>query len=293
MVSQRVDVFDTAAGPIEAAVAGSGPCVLVIHGTPGSWRQTFSLEQDIRDAFTVVSPSRPGFGRTPVSTGRTPSEQARAYAALLDALGIERALVVGASGGGPSSIAFAREHAARTDGLVLVCAMAIEMIEVPTPLLWTARPVIGEVLSALARVVARRRLHSDGAADRWMQKELTPDEIARVRTDPRVRADLIAFAKTHLDAPPGLPGIRNDLVQVRAAQARGWHLDGITAPTLIMHGSSDVVVPLSHAEHHARAIPGGRLEVYDDAGHVFLMTRRTEVNTSVRAFLGEHAGSVR
>ncbi|MEX2394604.1 MAG: alpha/beta fold hydrolase, partial [Actinomycetota bacterium] len=83
----RVDVVRTSAGPVEAATAGEGPAALLIHGIPGSWRQCIPLAEDL-DGFKVVLPSRPGYGRTPVRTGRSYAAQADAFAALLDSLGI-------------------------------------------------------------------------------------------------------------------------------------------------------------------------------------------------------------
>lgn len=284
-------VYETPAGPIEARVVGEGPAVLIIHGTPGSWRQTFSLEEDVAGAYAVVSPSRPGYGRTPISTGRTPSEQAGAYAALLDELGIDRCVVVGASGGGPSALAFAREHAERTFGLMLVCAMSIEHIKVPVGLRLLVPRGFGEVLSGVERTLSTRRLASQAAIDKSLSK-LHPDEQRRVAADPSIRSDLIRFARTHLEAPAGLIGIRNDHQQLLAIQSgrAPWGFDGIVAPTLVMHGADDDVCPLDHAEYHVNQIDGAHLEVYKDCGHVFLITRRADVNARARRFIDEVVG---
>lgn len=288
MTDPNVRLVDSALGPVETRIEGDGPAVLIVHGTPGSWRQTFSLAEDVRDAYTAVSPSRPGYGRTPLQVGRTPEEQARAYAAVLDALGIGSAFVIGASGGTPSSLAFARLFPARTDGLVIACGMAIELIAVPALLRLASLPLLGEAYSPLSRALSRRALGSEKAIRRRMSKDLTPDELSRAQADPRIREDLIRFARTHLHAPAGLAGLRNDIDQVRRVQrGNGWTFDGIAAPTLVLHGSADVTTPLAHAEHHARAVPGATLEVYDGAGHLFIITRRRELDGRIRRFLDE------
>ena len=280
-----VRMVDTDRGPVEVAIAGSGPAILVIHGTPGSWRQCFSLAEDLADAYTVVAPSRPGYGRTPLSTGRTFQDQAAAYAAVLDALELERGAIVGASGGGPSALAFAEDHAARCTALVLCCALVPSMINVPAGLRYLLAPRgLGEVLSGLERTVNRRRIQNPKAVDKWLRTNLTPDELKRSLETPGMREDLIAFSLTHLDAPAGLGGVRNDLAQVRSAKAAEARSPRIAAPTLVMQGDADPVVPLAHAEHLVGAIPGAELEVYEDAGHAFFFTRRREVNERLRAF---------
>jgi pimeloyl-ACP methyl ester carboxylesterase len=283
----QVRMLDTSSGPVEVAVAGSGPPVLVVHGTPGSWRQCFSLAEDLADSYTVVAPSRPGYGRTPVATGRTFSEQAAAYAGALDELGLGRAVVVGASGGGPSSVAFAAEHRERCAGLVLACALVADRIAVPALLRLLAAGGVGEAWSRLDRFVAARRLARPASVDKWIRTSLTPDELKRALETEGMREDLIAFARSHLDAPPGLAGVRNDLAQVRAAKRAGPGAMDISVPTLVMHGDADPVVGMDHARHHAASIPGAELEVYEDAGHAFFFTRRAEVAERLRRFLSD------
>ncbi|MBI4728064.1 MAG: alpha/beta hydrolase [Acidobacteria bacterium] len=289
---REVRVVSTSRGPVEAARAGAGPCVLAIHGTPGSWRQPFVLAEDLSDRFLVLSPSRPGYGRTPLSAGRTPDEQADALAALLDALRIESAAVVGISGGGPAAVAFARRYPGRTRALALLCALAAHLVRLPRALRWTTEPPgIGEAAAALGRAVARRRLASPRALDRQMARGLTPDERERASSDPRVRDDLVAFARTHLDAPAGLAGLRNDLAQARAARAGGPRSLEVAAPTLVVHGEADDVVSLSHARYHADAIPGATLKTFPGAGHVFMITRRRESSELLRGFLEASVGA--
>ena len=72
-------------------------------------------------------------------------------------------------------------------------------------------------------------------------------------------------------------GFRNDVVHLR----HGHDAIAVTAPTLVLHGDADRVVPLSHAQFNAEAIPGAVLELYEQAGHVFLLTRRAEATARV------------
>lgn len=284
-MTETISMVQTRMGPIEVSRTGSGPGVLVVHGIPGSWRQGFMVAEDLSDRFTVVIPSRPGYGRTPLSVGRTPEEQADAYAALLDEMGIDTVAVAGASGGGPSSLAFARRYPQRTRALVLACAMSPYLIEVPTAMRWLTLPRgVGEFTSAIGRIVGRRKLENERAVAAWAKKSLTPEEFAWMTEDPKIREDLIRFARTHLDAPPGLSGMRNDLVQVKRAKAEGPPQSPVTAPTLILHGDADAVVGLDHAHFHAKMTPFSTLEIFPGAGHVFLLTRRRQISRLMRRF---------
>jgi pimeloyl-ACP methyl ester carboxylesterase len=287
MTEPDVRVHATAAGPIEAAVIGAGPAVVLVHGMPGSWRQAMPLAYDLADRHTVVLPSRPGYGRTPLTTGGTPSEQAAAYAALLGALDISSAAIVGISGGGPSSLAFADEHAARTTALVLCCALTGHLIEPPRGMRLAMRtPGLAPLLASLNRARARKRISDAAAVDKYLARELTPSERALLAADPAIRTDLIAFMQSHLDAPPGIEGFRNDVTQINHARATGpASAARVRAPVLVLHGDADVVIPRAHALHHAATVPGAVLKLYDDAGHVFLLTHRRDVSARVAEFL--------
>lgn len=81
----------TAKGTVEYARIGEGPVVPGIHGGPGGYDQTiFAFEWLAHAGFSLLAPSRPGYLGTPLSSGKTPDEQADLYAALLDTLGIDK-----------------------------------------------------------------------------------------------------------------------------------------------------------------------------------------------------------
>src|SRR5574341_959670 len=70
-------IADTSNGPIEYAMQGEGPAVLVIHGCPGGYDQGLVAARLTRDpSFKFIAPSRPGYLRTPLKVGRTPEAQA-------------------------------------------------------------------------------------------------------------------------------------------------------------------------------------------------------------------------
>jgi pimeloyl-ACP methyl ester carboxylesterase len=281
-------VVRTRLGPVEVATAGeSGPVVLAVHGTPGDWRQARALAADLRADHRVVLPSRPGYGRTPLRVGRTPGEQADAYVALLDALDLgrdrDRAVVVGISGGGPSSYAFAARHPQRCAGLVLCCAVADGLLTPPpamralaaVPGLWRAAATVGR-----ARL---RRRTDDDAMLAELRRGLSPAEAAQLDTDARLRADLLAFGADRAAALRGT-GLRNDTRQFLAgARGRSPAVPSPRVPVHVLHGDADTVVPVAHARHHGGAVADAIVEILPGQGHALPLTTRDRLAEVVRS----------
>lgn len=266
----------TARGPIEVAEAGSGPAILVVHGIAGDWRQARTIADDLADRARVILVTRPGYGRTPLSSGRTFQQQADLFVALLDALAVERATVLGISGGGPAAYALAATAPARCAGLVLCCAVRASAQEVPASLPAMRRlaavPGVWSGLAATARAVTAVRR----AAGRELDLDVsgcTPTEQALL-AQPAVRAALVRFERDREVMLRGR-GLRNDTRQFDLAPP-AWPA-GAVVPTVVMHGDADDIVPVSHAHDYAADIPGARLEVFDGLGHVVPLFAREAV----------------
>ena len=287
----NVRLLETASGRMELAETGdqAAPAVIVLHGTPGSWRQAVPLAEDLAAGSRVFLPSRPGYGRTPLASGRSLAAQADLLVAMLDAVGIERAGVIGISGGGPTALTVAHRHAERTDSLVLLCAVNAKVLDVPTLYRFALRvPGLGRAGAALEKRKQRADLADADRLGQRIERDLTPDERVRLREDPRIRGDLERFLRSHADAPLHHKGLANDITSFVAARRAGLDT-AVTAPTLIVHGDTDPVVSLDHATAHHRAIEGSRLEVIAGGGHVFLLTHRERTS----ALVGEHIEKAR
>ncbi len=116
-------VLQTPYGPAEYATFGEGKPVLVLHGTGGGCEQGLLVGRLLDPAkFKIIAVTRAGYRRTPLTTGPTFEQQADAALAVLDEFQIERAAVIGFSGGGPGAIQFGLRHADRCLGLVLLSA---------------------------------------------------------------------------------------------------------------------------------------------------------------------------
>jgi pimeloyl-ACP methyl ester carboxylesterase len=113
-------------GQVEYRLERRGEAVVVVfHG--GHVRAGLALGEEVFAAagYTILVPSRPGYGRTPLSTGTTVQGYTDVVRALCAYLGIGRvAAVVGISGGGPSAATFAARHADLVERLILVSAVS-------------------------------------------------------------------------------------------------------------------------------------------------------------------------
>jgi pimeloyl-ACP methyl ester carboxylesterase len=239
---------------------GGGPVVVLIHGILGSrrdWEQLVSLlEQD----FTVIAPDLLGHGDSAKPRGDyTLGGHAGRLRDLLDLLGVRRATLVGHSLGGGVAMQFAWLFPERCERLVLVSSGGLgrdisPILRAPTlpgaewvlPLIsapWLLRR--GDLL-----VGALGRLGLRSGPD---LQELWRGYVSL--GDAEVRRAFLATIRTVVD-PGG---------QTVSALERLPALAGI--PTLLVWGTRDRLIPVAHGIAAQQAIPGSRLEVFEDAGH--------------------------
>ena len=275
----------TCRGTVQCAIAGEGPAILAIHGGMGGHDQSWLLVRALATTLRgkrVVAVSRPGYLGSHLGLGTSPDEQADVHEALLDALGIASAAVVAVSAGGPSALQFAARHPSRCRSLVLVSACTGQL---QTPPEIAARLRLMRHLARLPGLPRVLKWQSERNPQAGARRAI-PDDAMRERTlghpeaGPLLRT-LQASVFAHLSAR--LPGTVNDIAQFAALEQ--LPIGSIAAPTLIVHGRADNVVPFSHAENVARAIPQAKLLALADGGHVSLFTHLDVVREQAAPFL--------
>jgi pimeloyl-ACP methyl ester carboxylesterase len=266
-------VVQTARGPVEYASIGSGYPALWLHGTPGGYDQVYeatklTIERGQPQLLRVIAPSRPGYLRTPLSVGATPEQQADAYKALLDALEVDKVVVIGGSGGGPSALRFALQYPERCTALVLVSAITQKLEEDTTSTGLFERLFQTEI-------------------GRWLFGGLFLDSLERIDPpDPKARAlGEIVLESTYPFAARDA-GRLNDGDQY--SRLPRWPLADIKCPTLIVHGTADTTVPFRHAQFAHEQIAGSRLEAFDGGDHFISLTSATKIDALVTEFVAAH-----
>jgi pimeloyl-ACP methyl ester carboxylesterase len=110
----------TKQGLIEYRSVGQGPAVLVLNGGHTNCHSPLGHEAFfLAQGYQLIVPSRPGYGRTPSSTGKRAEAFADALASLLDHLRLDRVIVVGISAGGPTALQLAGRHPGRVSKVIL------------------------------------------------------------------------------------------------------------------------------------------------------------------------------
>jgi pimeloyl-ACP methyl ester carboxylesterase len=269
--------IDTALGPVEYRLTGSPgqPVLAFLHGTPGGHDQGPPPEPGAR----VLTISRPGYLGTPLSSGASPADQAHLLAATLDALGIERVALMGASGGGPAAYHFALAYPERT--LALIAMEAISHPFAPD----AEAPALPESDLALWLMLAGLQATRDDAGVVRTIMARDPD-LERILADPVVTRQVADLVWSVWPPSRRSAGMRNDQAQFATFDA---DLSAIRVPTLIVHGTRDESVPFVHAEHAAATIPGAELHALEGAGHLMPFAHAQEVDRVVDDFLARQA----
>jgi len=275
------EVIQPPAGPVEYATQGEGSPVLVLHGTGGGCEQGLLVGRLFDPSkFNIIAVTRAGYRRTPLTTGPSFEEQADAALAVLDTLKIERAVVIGFSGGGPSAIQFGLRHAERTQALVLLSAHGPGSVRVISARMFNVVERLVDVMLSvdfpawlMARVPVQWPLFLLG-------------EQAQVLRDPSKLEVAQAILEGMFPPSDYKAGLMNDMVQVDKLRGQPeWPLGDLKAPTLILHGAHDLIVRVGAAQFHAERIPGARLITFEGGTHFIGSSHAQEIQQKLAEFI--------
>jgi 2-hydroxy-6-oxonona-2,4-dienedioate hydrolase len=279
-VRGRSTVIESPYGAIEYKAAGSGPAVLVIHGSGGGYDQgELIAEAALDDQFRRITPSRLGYLRSALPEGATFDDQAHAYAHLLDVLGAETVAVVAMSHGGPSALLFAVLYPDRVSSLTLISAgVAASPVQEQRaadrrgdllitifrydPLYWT-----------ISRLFRKQLMRLMGAGDAVIAG-LTPAQRRLVdRVIDYMNPVSPRSAGATFDNRAALPNER---------------VAAIRAPTLILHATDDALQLFHNADFAAEHIPGARLVRFDHGGHLLIAVEQEAIRAATRRHILDH-----
>ena len=246
---------------------------IAMHGTPGG-RITYWEDPTIyaRHGLRRITYDRPGYGESTRHKGRTIADVVDDVAAMTDALGIDRFVVSGGSGGGPHCLA----TAALMPDRVIRCLAEVSIAPYPAEGLdWLAGMTQGNVDEFSAamegeeqmRAIAERerattlaRL-SDGRADFLGDSyELSEADKAQMAKHLTRVADQLNNALA-----PGVDGWVDDMLAF--VNPWGFDVTSIRVPTAIKYGRTDNLVPPAHGDWLAAHVPNAIVAAHDAAGH--------------------------
>ena len=252
--------------------------VLFFHGAPITRLHLAYLEEQfLAQQVRVISPDRPGYGRSSPLPGRSLADWPADVEALANALSIDRFIVAGHSSGGPYAVACAALLPERVSALIALAGV--------TDMGWDgAWAGFSSMESHLMRMTDEK------AAIAWCTDKFGADgsgfhaasDFEFAQPDNDLFADqhagpAIASAVTEAFRQ-GVAGYAQDAF----VQGRPWSFDvnSIALPAYIVHGELDAAVPLAHSRHTAQLVAGSTLRVLPGHGH---MTTLSELPTLAAA----------
>jgi pimeloyl-ACP methyl ester carboxylesterase len=246
-MSYEVLTVETRGGAIRTQVykGGSGAPLVWLHGATGlsGWEPQL---QALSRSFEVYAPVQPGVGR---SEGLEQLDDiwdlTLSYLDLFDALGLAQVNLVGHSFGGMVAAEIAAMAPERVSRLVLVGALGLWRDDVPVPDFWPLTP---------AEQAAATFHDPQGMVAKMVAAAMPVEEKAR---NDYIVGYIINMAATAGKFAWPIPdkGLKKRIHRIKS-------------PTLLIWGKSDGVVPPVYAEEFASRIPGARVELLDQAGHL-------------------------
>ncbi len=247
---------------VHVVEAGRGPAVILIHGFGG---HTFSfryLIPALAREHRVIALDLKGFGYTErVDTDYSQTAQARLVVGLMDALGVEKASLVGHSMGGGVAMRVASTWPQRVESVVLAGSVSGDRLPVF---------VIPFVTRALLPIFARllgRRLFRRSYYDRALATDAVREEYQK---------------------PARIRGSLDGLLQMMRHSRRDRLIDfeRIAQPVLILWAAGERVLPGLILRRLRRRLPHAEVVMIERAGHLLLEERPEECHATIRRFLG-------
>jgi magnesium chelatase accessory protein len=260
---------------------GSGPPLLLLHGTGASVHSWRALMPLLAQNNTVIAPDLPrhAFTRGHDAYAMSLPAMAGEVAALLKAIEIEPAAIIGHSAGAAVALQLALDHGYAGPIVGLNAALR------PFPgALAQIFPAIAKTLFAnpLVPRLFAGTIDLAGGTERFMWRS----------THSRIDAGGMACYRTLLKNPDhaggGLAMMANwDLPGLRA------RMDEVVNPVLLVHGSNDPAIPLDWAKDAARWLPDARLELLPGLGHLAHEEDPEKAAALIAAFLAQHSRETR
>jgi non-heme chloroperoxidase len=240
----------------------SGVPVLLLHAIADSWHAFEPVLAHLPNSIHAFALTQRGHGdASRPATGYRVHDFATDLAAFMDAIQLDAAVIAGGSSGGFVARRFAIDHPERTLGLVLMGSPARLRDKPSVQELWDS------TVSKLADPI-----------DPGFVREFAASTLAQPVSQ--------AFFETIVQENLKVPALvwRATFEGLMADDSFG-KLYTIKAPTLIIWGDQDVIVPRSDQEAVAAAIPGSRLVVYHGAGHAFYLEEPDRVASDLVALI--------
>jgi len=249
---------------------GAGEPVLLIMGLGYPSVMWYRTRPPLAARYRTIALDNRGVGRSDIPPGPYPiALMASDAAGVLDASGLESAHVYGVSMGGMIAQEFALQYPKRVRSLILGCTAS------GGPHVVKAEPEVNQLLMSRGNLSPEE---AAGAAVPFIYDSATSREL--IGEDLAMRKDWFPRPEAYMAQ---LEGILSWEAYSRLSQ--------ISAPTLVIHGESDRLLPAGNGKLIAERIPGAKLVLLPHASHIYSTDQTEAAHEAILEFLGAQAST--
>ena len=258
-------IIETPLGKIEYSQIGRGLPVIFVHGGHANCNETIFQQGYDLEKYQLITPSRPGYGNTPVNGCNQPTDAARLIEAMIDQLKLEQVIVVGISAGGLTAIELASRLQHKAQKLILISAVTKKWLASSDKLYKKGKKMFSPRMENLSWAMFR------------MFFRLFPKRMSKVLFDELSTQSDYAISDEEIEEIKEMT--------FNQSSGKGFVLDldhdidpatitNVKCPTLILHSKNDKSVSIEMAKHAKAKIKGSELKMFDNNwGHLLWVGR--------------------
>ena len=274
----KIAIQKTSLGPIEYSLYGTGIPILFLHGGHANARERLTHTYLDLTQFTLITPSRPGYGNTPLGNNTTPLTAAKQIAEMMEALGFHNFHVIGISAGGLTAIAMAALYPKRVTKLVLASAVSHRWLSPEEELYKRGKKLFNPRIERYTWALLKFFLK---AFPRLIISKMMTELTSVQQVD--IGKEEIEGMKKMLLVSRSRSGFVTDLDHELPDEI----ISQVTSPTLIIHSKNDGAVPATHPVFAKKHIANSTLVwVENEYGHlIWLGNKSQEIIGRISAFI--------
>ncbi len=257
----KIETIKTDKGYIQYSIVGKGTPVLFLHGGHSNCREKLFHKGFDTRKYQLITPSRPGYGNTPLDGNITPEKTADLVVGLLNYLGIDKIVLYAISAGGLTSIAFAVKYPERVEKLILASSVSKKWLDKNGHVYKTAKKIFNPKTERIVWGIIR--VFSD-IFPKTIANNFYP-QFSKNKHHKLDRNDIKELLSTfkYFNSKYGfMSDIEHDVEEGLISR--------IQCPTLIIHSKNDNSVSYEHAVHSNKMIKNSKLLGLDNEwGHLF------------------------
>jgi pimeloyl-ACP methyl ester carboxylesterase len=257
----EIKIIDTDNGQIEYSIVGKGTPVLFLHGGHSNCREILFHKGFDTRKYQLITPSRPGYGNTPLNENFTPKKTADLIVSLLNYLKINKVVLYAISAGGLTSIELTSKYPEKVEKLILASAVSKKWLDKEGQVYKTAKKLFNPKTE---KIVWRSIRFFSGIFPKMIANNFYP-QFSKNSPHRLAKNDIKELLSTfkHYHSKTGfLSDIDHDVAHGQISK--------IQCPTLIVHSRNDNSVSFEHAEYANKMIKESKLIGLDNEwGHLF------------------------